>query len=179
VTRRGQHRHHRHEARHDEDRGGRDDLGRSPNPHRLYRNPDNGVFLGVCAGIADYLGIPVWQVRVGAVVLALFFLPQTVLVYLAMGVFVRRRPRRPLYSSPDEERFWRSVSGKPDATFHDIRHRFRALDSRLARLERHVTSDEYALRREFEDMEKGSAGRGPARGGPGGGSGEPSPSSGS
>jgi len=148
---------------HGSDRHDPDDLGRSPNPHRLYRDPERGVFLGVCAGLADYIGIAVWQVRLATVVLALFFLPQVLVVYLALGVFVKRRPRRPLYRTPDEERFWRSVSGKPDATFHDLRHRFRALDARLARLERHVTSDEYALRRQFDDIagETGGGDAGP------------------
>lgn len=32
-----------------------DPLYTSQNPHRLYRNPANGVLFGVCAGLADYL----------------------------------------------------------------------------------------------------------------------------
>ena len=33
----------------------------SPNPHRLYRNPEEGVLFGVCAGLADYFGGKAWQ----------------------------------------------------------------------------------------------------------------------
>ncbi len=41
----------------------------SPNPHRLYRDPDAGVIFGVCAGLADYFGVKIWQVRTAAVLM--------------------------------------------------------------------------------------------------------------
>jgi phage shock protein C len=126
--------------------------GDSPNPHRLYRNRQRRVLAGVCAGFADYLGLKAWQTRAIAVLALVFFLPQTLLVYGILAVVLKPRPEQ-LYRSTEEERFWRSVSGKPDATFHGLRHRFRELEARLGRMERHVTSDEYELKRKFDAME--------------------------
>jgi phage shock protein C len=128
----------------------RSDLG-SPNPHRLYRNPDRGVLAGVCAGIADYLGVRTWQVRLAAVILLFIFSFWTVVLYILAAIFLKRRPAE-VFRNPEEERFWRSVSGRPLDTFSGLRHKFRELDARLAGLERHVTSDEFTLDREIRKL---------------------------
>lgn len=125
----------------------------SPNPHRLYRDPDAGVIFGVCAGLADYFGVRTWQVRTAAVLMLMFFPPWTMLFYLMSAIFIPRRPEQRPYKSRDEEEFWRSVSGRPEQTFSALRYRFRALEDRLAGLERHVTSDEFKLHRAFRDIE--------------------------
>jgi len=124
----------------------------SPNPHRLYRDPENGVFLGVCAGIAAYFGVSPGKVRLGAVVLGFVFFPHVLLAYLAAAVFLKRRPTL-LYRSPDEEVFWRSVSVQPADTFSAIRHSFRELEQRVVGIERYVTSAEFKLNRDFRDLE--------------------------
>ncbi len=41
------------------------------NQKKLYRNTDNKVFAGVCAGIADYLAVDVTVVRLLTVLFAL------------------------------------------------------------------------------------------------------------
>ena len=125
----------------------------SPNPHRLYRNPEDGVLFGVCAGLADYFGAKAWQMRAAAVLLLMFFPPWAVIMYLMASIFLPRRPDRKPYRSRDEEEFWRSVSGRPEQTFSALRYRFRTLEERLAGLERHVTSDEFKLNRAFRDIE--------------------------
>ncbi|WP_395674824.1 envelope stress response membrane protein PspC [Inquilinus sp.] len=124
----------------------------SPNPHRLYRDPDNGMALGVCAGLAAYFGVSPGKVRVGTVILAFIFFPHILIAYLAAAVFLKRRPGR-LYRSPDEEVFWRSVSVQPSDTFSAIRHNFRELEQRMAGMERYVTSSEFKLNRDFRDLE--------------------------
>ncbi len=126
---------------------------RSVNPHRLHRDTENGILFGVCAGLADYFGIEAWKIRAAAVLLLFFFPPWAVISYLAASIFVPRRPERRPYRSRDEEEFWRSVSGRPEQTFSTLRYRFRALEERLAGLERHVTSDEFKLNRAFRDIE--------------------------
>lgn len=131
----------------------RDPLIDSPNPIRLYRNPERGLLFGVCAGLADYFGMRNWHLRALAVLFLMVFPPQTVLLYLIAAVVMKRRPAR-LFRDPGEERFWRSVAGRPDRTLHGLRHKFRALEERLAGLERHVTSHEYTLDRQFRDLEK-------------------------
>ncbi|KGM31231.1 envelope stress response membrane protein PspC [Inquilinus limosus] len=124
----------------------------SPNPHRLYRDPDSGMVFGVCAGLAAYFGVSPGKVRFGTVVLAFFFFPHVLIAYLAAAMFLKRRPTL-LYRSPDEEVFWRSVSVQPADTFSAIRHNFRELEQRLAGMERYVTSSEFKLNRDFRDLE--------------------------
>ncbi|HET8726684.1 MAG TPA: envelope stress response membrane protein PspC, partial [Alphaproteobacteria bacterium] len=79
--------------------------------------------------------------------------PQMVVLYLIAAFAMKRRPRE-LFHDPEEEQFRRSVSGQPDRTFHSLRHKFREMEERLAGLERHVTSREYSLDRQFRDLEK-------------------------
>src|SRR5699024_6158110 len=39
---------------------------------RFYRNDEAGIAMGVCAGVADFLGVDVWLVRLVTVLAALF-----------------------------------------------------------------------------------------------------------
>lgn len=126
---------------------------KSANPHRLYRDPQAGVIFGVCAGLADYFGVKIWQVRTAAVLMLMIFTPWTMFLYFMAAIFVPRRPEERPYRSPDEEEFWRSVSGRPEQTLSSLRYRFRTLEERLAGLEKHVTSDEFKLHRAFRDIE--------------------------
>jgi phage shock protein C len=86
----------------------------SPNSgarHRLWRDTDRGIIAGVCAGIADYLGVEPIVVRLVAILCLLFFFPPTIVTYVILAIVLRRKPRG-LYSSPDEEAFWRGVGNR-------------------------------------------------------------------
>src|SRR3546814_20447585 len=52
---------------------------------KFYLDKQNGKFMGVCAGIADYTGIDVVWVRV-AMFLSFFIIGWTLLAYFAIGV---------------------------------------------------------------------------------------------
>lgn len=156
-------RHHHHHHHYNEQRG-RDgyayhagDPGPGPNRHRLYKDPEGKVICGVCAGIANYYG---WRsanwLRIGWAAATLFFFPFPLIAYVILSFVLKPGPSAPLYKSADEERFWRTFSTRPKATFSELKHRFRALDARLADIERTVTSDEYGLRKEFRDLERGA-----------------------
>src|SRR5712692_3485988 len=94
---------------------------------RLWRDTDRGIVAGVCAGIADYLGIEPIIVRLGAVVgLVVFFVP-TIIGYVILAVALRPKPPA-LYESRDEEAFWRGVNTAPADTFQSLRHKFRDLE---------------------------------------------------
>ena len=87
----------------------RDDYISSPNPKRLYRSRDK-VIAGVCGGIAERMG---WDPTITRIVAALllfggvgFIFP----VYLVVWAITPYQPYRPRNLSPDEERFWTSVS---------------------------------------------------------------------
>ncbi|MEA5445103.1 envelope stress response membrane protein PspC [Gammaproteobacteria bacterium AB-CW1] len=122
-------------------------------PARLYRDPERGWIAGVCAGIADYLSISVAGVRFLTIVALLFFMPFVIIAYIALALLLPRRPRA-LYQSAEEERAWRQLRQSPPETLHRVRARFRDLERRLQRMERHVTSGRYDLDREFRDLNR-------------------------
>ena len=151
------HHHHHHHWRNRHDYAySAGDPGPGPNPHRLYKDKRNGMLTGVCAGIARYQGWNANAVRVAAVVLAMFAFPLVISGYIIAALFMKPEPLAPEYRTPEEERFWRTFSTRPKATFSELKHRFRALDARLAALESAVTSDEYGLRKAFRDLERGA-----------------------
>jgi len=122
-----------------------------PNPRRLYRDTENGMLAGVCAGIADYFGFRVKALR-WAVVLGCAFAMPAIFICYAVAAFLL--PRKPvgLYRNADEETFWRSVRRDPHYACDDIRRKFRDLDTRLQGMEQYVTSPRFDLDQEFRDL---------------------------
>ncbi len=155
------HHHHHHHHYGARGRGGyahhAGEPGPGPNRHRLYKDPDRKVITGVCAGIANYYG---WRdpngLRIGWAFASFFFFPLPVIAYFVLAFVLKPGPSIPVYESKEEENFWRTFTTRPRATFSELKHRFRALDARLADIERTVTSDEYGLRKEFRDLERGA-----------------------
>lgn len=121
------------------------------NPSRLYRDMYNGIVMGVCAGIADYFGINPWVVRLVAVIGLFLFTVPTIIAYFVAGFLLHKKPAD-TYESPQEEAFWRGVRTEPGRTAHDLRHKFRELERRLRAVEAHVTSREFQLRRDIDDL---------------------------
>lgn len=129
-----------------------DDYTYSPNPKRMYRSRDK-VIAGVCGGLAERMG---WDPVLTRVITAVIFFAGAGFVfpvYIVMWAITPVAPYRPRSLSPDEDRFWRSVSDRPAETFSNIRYKFKDMDDRLARMERSVTSEEWRLKREFRDLE--------------------------
>lgn len=58
---------------------------------RLTRDTDDAMLGGVCAGVADYLGVDVTLVRLLTVVGAIFGLGSLVVAYVVAWVLVPRR----------------------------------------------------------------------------------------
>ena len=124
---------------------------RGHNPSRLYRDTYNGVIMGVCAGIADYFGINAWAVRLAAVIGLFLFTIPAIIGYVLAGFFVPKKPEG-LYESPGEEAFWRGVRTEPGRTAHDLGHKFREMERRLRAVEAYVTSREFRLKRDIDDL---------------------------
>src|SRR3546814_4179774 len=78
---------------------------------KFYLDKQNGKFMGVCAGIADYTGIDVVWVRV-AMFLSFFIIGWTLLAYFAIGVIADNKPSG-LYADRDDEKFWQGVRANP------------------------------------------------------------------
>jgi phage shock protein C len=130
-----------------------DDYTSSPNPKRLYRSRDK-IIAGVCGGIAERMGWDPTLTRVGTAILFFMGGSGVVLVaYIVLWAITPYAPYRPRHLTPDEERFWSSVSDRPRETFSNIRYKFKDMDDRLAAMERSVTSEEWRLKRQFRDLE--------------------------
>jgi phage shock protein C len=129
----------------------------SRNPKRFYRSRTDKVMAGVCGGLADRFGWEPLLVRVAAVVLFFFMAgPLVIVAYVVAWVITPYAPLGYGSVSPEEDAFWRGVSDRPRATFGTIKYSFMDLDERLKNIERTVTSDEWRLRQEFRDLEKGN-----------------------
>lgn len=80
--------------------------GRPGNPGTMfYRDPEQGLILGVCAGLSDRFGFRLVPSRVLAVLALLLFTVPALLAYLVAGLLL---PGKPLtyYGSIDERELW-------------------------------------------------------------------------
>ncbi len=118
---------------------------------RFYRDKVNGKFMGVCAGIADYTGVDVLWVRLGAVALTFMGLGFIPLVYLGIGIFGPKKPSY-LYGDRQEQVFWQGVRQSPSRTAREVRAQFRDLDRRLADVETFYVSSNPRLSAEIERL---------------------------
>jgi len=124
---------------------------KQPNPSRLYRSARNRYLTGVCGGIAEYLGVEGWLVRVFALVALMMFPPPTLIGYIIVSLVLPRAPDD-LYRDAREQEFWRDVRVDPSRKFSELRHRFRELDRRLQRAEAYVTSKSFRLNRDINKL---------------------------
>jgi phage shock protein C len=125
----------------------------SNNPFRLYRDTGRSILAGVCAGIADYLGIEPIVVRLVTVIGLFFFFPVTLIAYIVLAIVLRPKPPA-LYTSHDEEEFWRGVSTAPTDTLQSLKRKFRDLEDRLGQMEGQVASGDFDLHRKFRDLDR-------------------------
>jgi phage shock protein C len=144
---------------------------------KLYRNTQDGKVFGVCAGIADYLEVRVFAVRMIFLLLVCFtgFL---LLFYFGAALVLDKKPlatysqatayadaRRKAGSSRGDEAAdtqaeaeWEGEASMARARFSK-RHEFQycarklaTLQTRLTRIEAYVTSKRFRLNREFRAM---------------------------
>ena len=124
------------------------DMYERKNPHRLYRDKDNAILTGVCAGLASYFGLSRKGLRVVVAISTIFFFPFVVPAYIVLSLLLPAKPQN-LYKDETQERFWRDVSMAPSDVFGNLSHRFRELDLRLQKMEAYVTSKEFEMDREL------------------------------
>ena len=129
------------------------EMTQRPSPSRLYRNPVDGYIFGVCAGIGDYFGIRSWIVRLITLLGLFMFTLPTILAYVILAAMLPKTPDH-LYRDDQEKTFWRAVRVDPARTCSKLRHRFRELEHRLRALEAYVTSENYRVQRQFNDLDK-------------------------
>jgi phage shock protein C len=118
---------------------------------RFYRNRDKAMLGGVCAGLADYFGFNLRVTRILAFIGFLMAMPLTLLIYFGAVLLIPAESANDANSEYDPE-FRRAVRSAPAETVGDVRRRFQSLDSRLAKLERYVTSSRFNLDQEFKKL---------------------------
>jgi len=128
-------------------------------PKRLTRNKIDGVWGGVCAGIGDYTGLDPVIVRI-LFVLSFFFLlgPLAFVIYFGLCIFVPTDNRAPYKREKREARRAKREAAPNEAPartakFKDVKSKFRSIETRLADMEKSITSSEWQLRRQFRDLE--------------------------
>jgi len=118
---------------------------------KFYLNKQDKKWLGVCAGIADYMGWDVTLVRVGLVFLTVVTSGWPLIVYLATAWVAKPKPYG-LYTDKDEEQFWQGVRRSPARTTRDVRGKLRDIDRRLADVELYYTSRNRRLADEIDSL---------------------------
>ncbi len=119
---------------------------------RFFRDRRNGKITGVCAGIADYFGFSLGMTRVLAVIALLVATPATILLYIGLTLLIPVKDGEVELPKPEKRAFRTSLRSAPHATMTDVKRSLLRIDSRLAKLERYVTSPRYNLDREIREL---------------------------
>lgn len=121
---------------------------------RLYKIPNEGRCMGVCAGVADYFDMKPKFVRIMFIIAMIFTgIWPLLFVYFVLGFALDAKPGD-LYNDEEEEQFWKQTRKAPDYTAAEMRQRFRDMERRTADMEAYMTSKRYKLERELNDLEE-------------------------
>ncbi|MFW0765719.1 envelope stress response membrane protein PspC [Trabulsiella odontotermitis] len=111
---------------------------------KLWRIPQQGMVKGVCAGIAQYLDVPVKLIRLITILAMLFGLFFFVIVaYIVLTFALDPMPDDTLYSEKQPS------SGD---LLNAVDEELAAGEQRLREMERYVTSDTFTLRSRFRQL---------------------------
>jgi len=111
---------------------------------KLWRIPERGVIKGVCAGIAQYLDVPVKLVRL-IVILSIFF---GLFFFVAVAYIVLTFVLDPMPANGQQEQAepsMREVLNSVDLQLSEGEKKLRAM-------ERYITSDTFTLRSRFRKL---------------------------
>ncbi len=113
-----------------------------PPPRALYKNKNTGLLTGVCAGIADFVGIHVGIIRLITVFLS-FLLPLTWLIYVVMAFLL---PVKPL----PVQRTGIHLRQELD----QIQAQLSKSERKLLNMEAYITSDEFEFQRKIDELKQ-------------------------
>lgn len=122
---------------------------------KLYRNSEKGKLAGVCAGVAEYLNIETWIVRVAFITGLVFSTGFFAVVYIAGWIILDKKEitgKGGLRSTVELKTKVYQAGEPPKQAFQDIKQELNELEVELQRMERYVTSNEYQLNRELNRL---------------------------
>lgn len=109
----------------------------------LWRDPEQGKLMGVCAGLANYLDIPVRLLRVIVVLSMIFGLfIFTLVAYFALGFVLDPKPA-------DAERQHQPTASE---LLDELQRELRGGETALREMERYVTSETFSVRSRFRQL---------------------------
>lgn len=111
---------------------------------KLWRIPQQGMVKGVCAGVAQYLDVPVKLIRLITVLAMLFGLFFFVIVAYIILTFA-------LDPMPDDTLYGEKQPSSGDL-LNAVDEELAAGEQRLREMERYVTSDTFTLRSRFRQL---------------------------
>lgn len=110
---------------------------------KLWRIPQQGKIRGVCAGLAEYLDIPVRLLRI-IVVLSLFFglFMFTIVAYFILGFVLDEKPE----DAPEQ----RNPSARD--LLNELESTLNSDERNVREIERYVTSETFSVRSRFRQL---------------------------
>lgn len=125
----------------------------------LYRDKDNNMIAGVCAGIARNLDIDAGIVRILFVIGLFFTGGSLVWAYLIAWILISKQPRNAQinYIYNEEKKSYQpaKIFSYPKSSKERVQaaaSRMDRLSKRIESLEKHLTSKRYQLEKEFRDL---------------------------
>ena len=126
----------------------------------FYRDADRAVLGGVCAGLAGYMGFNLKVTRCLAFIAFLMAMPIAVIGYLAAVFLIPSASSRDFDVATERHLGRRrksrkkreSVTARAPTRTDEINRRCEALDERLERLEKLVTSRRFQLEQELSKL---------------------------
>jgi phage shock protein C len=122
---------------------------------RLYRDADRAKLGGVCAGLSTYFGFNLCVTRFLCVIAFLCAFPFAVAAYLGAVLLIPASSSRVSTEADYDRRRKEALREeilRARPTTDEVRERYRAMDERLARIEKYVTSRRYELDEEFRRL---------------------------
>ena len=102
---------------------------------RLYKDETNGIFWGVCAGLADYFDLNVVWVRL----IFMVPFPPTWLIYFILALILPPKPTQA------------QKIANFNQTLDIVAEKLHKIEQSVLDIEAYVTSDEFQLRRKLLD----------------------------
>ena len=116
----------------------------------LYRSR-HGIIFGVCRGIAEYLGVSVFWVRVGTVVLTVMSsVSPGVIAYVVAALLIKPEPVVPFEEDMDRE-FYDSYVNSRTMALRRLKRTYDGLERRIRRMEDIVTARDYDWERRLNE----------------------------
>lgn len=124
----------------------------------LYRDPVKGKIGGVCAGIADYVGVETWLVRIFTVMLFLIgFSVIVIIAYVAAMLILDKMPTEEVqresqfYQHQMKKKPWQQGKSASQLLV-GIDVEIKEMEQVVAKIEAYVTSSEFELNRKFKEL---------------------------